>query len=86
MLETSELCTPLHSAVLGMSFGVSVGIRTLSMTWITPLLVPTSARVTFASFTITPEPRLKDRICPFTAGAVIQSDSAVDGTFPDTTW
>ena len=30
--ETNELCTPVHSAVLGMSFGVAVGINTLSMT------------------------------------------------------
>ena len=36
-----------------MLFGVDVGVSTLSITWITPLLVVTSAETTLASFTIT---------------------------------
>ena len=51
----------------------------------TPLLVPTSAEVTVASFTITPFPTVKESVCPFTAVAVIHSVTAVDGTSPDTT-
>ncbi len=45
-----------------MSFGVSVGDKTLSITWIIPLLVPTSAKVTFAPLTITPLPTVNDRV------------------------
>ena len=59
---TSELCSPVHCAVRGISLGVSVGINTLSITCISPLLEMTSVIITLASFTITPDsPTVKDR-------------------------
>ena len=69
-----------------MSFGVAVGIRTLSITWITPLLVLTSAKVTLAPFTITPSPTVNDIGFPLTVFADIHSVTAVEGTAPETTW
>jgi len=69
-----------------MSFGVAVGNSTLSITWITPLLVFTSASVTLASFTITPEPTVNDSGLPLTVSADIHSVTAVEGTAPETTW
>ena len=56
------------------------------MTWITPLLVLTSARVTFAPLTITPLPTVKDRDWPLTAVTDKHSVTALDGTSPETTW
>ena len=53
---------------------------------ITPLLVLTSAEVTVASLTITLLPTANDSGCPLRASVVMQSESAVDGTFPATTW
>ena len=57
--ETKDVWLPVHEAVRGMSFGVSVGVSTLSMTWMMPLLVLTSGIVTVASLTITPPSTVK---------------------------
>ncbi len=57
---TSELCTPVHCAVRGISLGVEVGDRTLSITCIIPLLAITSAWITLASLTITPSLTVND--------------------------
>ena len=62
------------------------GIRTLSITWMIPFEAMTSARMTFASFTITPSPTVKVKSSPFTAAATNPSVTAEDGTAPDTTW
>ena len=62
------------------------GISTLSITCITPLLVATSAAVTLASLTMTPDVRSNVRSCPLTVSAVIPSLSALDATSPETTW
>ena len=62
------------------------GISTLSITCITPLLVATSAAVTLAPLTITPDVKSKVRSCPLTVSAVIPSLSALDVTSPATTW
>ena len=75
----------VHCAVLGILFGVDVGVRTLSMTWITPLLVPTSASVTDASLTMTPSPTVKEIGFPLIVVADIHSVTALDGTSPMTT-
>ena len=69
----------------GISFGVSLGVRTLSITWIIPLLAITSACMTFASLTITPESTVKDNGWVFCESADIQSVTADDGTLPATT-
>ena len=58
---TRELWIPVHCAVRGISLGVSDGVRTLSITWMRPLLATTSVKVTFASFTITVEPTVNER-------------------------
>ena len=84
--ETSESWMPVHCAVRGMSFGLSVGVRTLSITWITPLLVFTSAMDTVASFTITPPSTVNASGWPLTAFADMQSVTAEAGTSPLTTW
>ena len=76
----------MHCAVETISLGESVGVRTLSITWITPLLVATSAIVTVASFTITDCPTLNASGCPFAAVALPQFTTAEDGTSEDTTW
>lgn len=55
------------------------------MTWITPFDARTSAKMTFASLTITPSPTEKVKSSPFTAEATIPSVTAEDGTAPDTT-
>ena len=62
------------------------GMRTLSITWMTPLDAGTSASTTFASLTITPSPTVKDRSSPLTAAADMPSVTADDGTAPETTW
>ena len=69
-----------------MSLGASDGVRTVSITWMSPLLVATSAIVTVASLTITESPTVKANVWPFAAVVVIQLLSAVDGTSPNTTW
>ena len=69
-----ELCSPVHCAVLGMSFGVSVGIRTLSMTWIKPFVEMTSVNTTLASLTITPPATVKESGWPLAASAVMHCD------------
>ena len=51
-----------------------------------PFEAGTSARTTFASFTLTPSPTEKDRASPLTAVADIPSVTADDGTAPATTW
>ena len=83
---TNESCMPVHCAVRGMLFGVAVGVSTLSITWMTPLLVLTSARVTVASLTITPSPTVKAIGLPLTVFAVRHSVTADDGTLPAMTW
>ena len=77
---------PVHCAVRGISFGVVVGVKTVSMTWITPLLVATSANVTVAPFTVTVSPAPNESVAPLAAVAVPHSSTAEDGTFPGTTW
>ena len=62
-----------------------MGVSTLSMTWITPLLASTSAPVTVASLTITVVPTVNDSGLLFSASADIQSVTADDGTVPETT-
>ena len=83
---TRESWMPVHCAVRGMSFGESEGVRTLSITWMTPLLVITSGRVTLASFTFTPPATVNASGWPFTAFAVIHSVTFAAGTSPETTW
>ena len=83
---TRESWTPVHCAVLGISRGESVGIRTLSITWIKPLLEITSVRVTFASLTMTESPTENDNCWPFAASASIQSETFIAGTSAETTW
>ena len=51
-----------------------------------PFEAATSARMTFASLTITPSPTVKVKSSPFTAAATMPSVTAEDGTAPDTTW
>ena len=83
---TSELWTPVQAAVLGTSVGVEVGVRTLSITWIIPLLVATSGVTTVASLTITlPTATVNDNGKSLTAVADIQSVRALDATAPGTT-
>ena len=70
-----------------MSFGVSVGLNTLSMTWMIPLLVGTSVAVTLASLTITPlTPTVKESGFPLTAVADRHSVTFSAGTSPAITW
>ena len=69
-----------------MSFGVSVGVSTWSITWMNPLLVPTSAWMTVAPLTMTVEPTVNESGCPFAAVADIQSVTFDAGTSPATTW
>ena len=85
--ETRVSCIPVHCAVRGISFGVSVGLRTLSMTWIIPLLVETSVAVTLASLTITPlTPTVKESGFPLAAVADRHSVTFAAGTSPAITW
>ena len=83
---TNDSCTPVDIATAAISTRSAGGISTLSMTWITPLVVITSARITLASLTITPSPTEKLRSSPLTAAAVIPSVTADDSTLPETTW
>ena len=69
-----------------MSLGVVVGVSTLSMAWMTPLLVFTSAKTTFAPLTMTPSPTVNASGWPLTAVAVMQSVTAEAGTALPTTW
>ena len=70
-----------------MSFGVSVGLNTLSMTWMIPLLVGTSVAVTLASLTITPlTPTEKESGFPLTAVVDKHSVTFAAGTSPAITW
>ena len=55
------------------------------MTWMMPLLVPTSGKVTFAPLTITPPFTVKESGWPLTASAFMHSVTADDGTSPETT-
>ena len=57
---SSEVWTFVHPAVVAMLFGVSVGVSTVSMTWITPLLAIASVAVTTALFTMTVSDTLND--------------------------
>ena len=70
----------------GISFGVGVGVRTLSITWMMPLLVATSAVVTVASFTMTLSPTVNESGFPFTVFALKHSVTAEEGTAPAITW
>ncbi len=83
---TSESWIPVHCAVRGISFGVSVGINTLSITWMTPLLVATSGSVTVAPLTVTVSPTPNESVFPLTAVAVLHSSTAEEGTSLPTTW
>ena len=83
---TSESWIPVHWAVRGMSFGVAVGIKTLSMTWMIPLLVGTSVAVTLAPLTITLSPTVNDNGFPLIVVAERQSVTADAGTSPSRTW
>ena len=76
---------PVHCAVLGRSFGVAVGVSTLSMIWMIPLLVATSVAVTVAPFTLTLSPTVKESGFPFTVLADMQSVTFAAGTSPATT-
>ena len=69
-----------------MLFGVAVGVSTVSITWMIPLLVLTSAEVTVAPFTMTLSPTVNESGCPFTAVAVMHSVTAEAGTALGTTW
>ena len=69
-----------------MSSGVAVGIRTLSMTWMIPLLFGTSVAVTFAPLTVTPSPTANDSGLPLTVVAERQSVTAEAGTSLSRTW
>ena len=69
-----------------MSFGASDRVSTLSITWIIPLLVATSAVITVASLTMTLSPTVKAKGCPLTEFALMQSVTLAAGTSPATTW
>ena len=63
-----------------------VGVSTLSITWMIPLLVGTSVAVTVASLTITPSaPTVKERGFPLTAVADKHSVTLAAGTSPAST-
>ena len=83
---TSESWTPVHWAVRGMSLGVSVGMSTLSMTWMRPFDVMTSAMVTLASLTITPAPTVNESGWSLAAVALMHSVTFAAGTSALTTW
>ena len=51
----------MQPAVVGMFFGVLVGVRTLSITWMIPLLAGTSVAVMVAPLTEAVAPTLKER-------------------------
>ena len=75
----------MHCAVRGRSLGVSVGMSTLSMTWMMPLLVMTSVAVTVAPFTMTVAPTSNERAWPLTVCALMQSVTSAAGTEAATT-
>ena len=83
--ETRVLWSPVDAAVAAISTGPCGGINTLSMTWIMPLLVATSAPVTVASLTFTPLVKSKVKSSPFSAVAVMPLVRAEEGTLPLTT-
>ena len=67
--------------------GSAGGISTLSITWMIPLDAVTSAMMTFASLTMTPESvAVNATSSPLAMVAVIPSVTAEDGTEPAYTW
>jgi hypothetical protein len=62
------------------------GMRTLSMTWMTPLLARTSVLTTFAVPTLTPFEVSTDRLCPCTVFAELSFVTSAAITRPGTTW
>ena len=84
---TRESCAPVDAAVAGMSRTSAGGMRTLSITWITPLLAGTSASVTVASPMLTaPSATVKVASSPFSIVTVSPSVTAEDSTDPEYTW
>ena len=84
---TSAVWIPVLDATLGISTKSAGGIKTVSMTCITPFDAITSALTTFASLTITTSAfTVNDRLSPFKAGATIPSVRSVDRTESETTW
>ena len=72
--------------MVGMSTKSAGGIKTLSITWTTPLDAATSAVTTFASFTLTPSAlTVNVTSSPLSTVAAKPSVNAVDRTLPDTT-
>ena len=78
----------MPAATVGMSLTWSAGgIRTLSMTCITPLLAITSGVVTLASLTITdPFSTVKVTLSPLNISTERPSVTALDSTEPTNTW
>ena len=78
---------PVPVAMVGMSARSAGGIKTLSITWITPFDAGTSAVTTLASLTFTPSAfTVKVSVSELTAVAVIPSVKSEDITLPGTTW
>ena len=82
--------TPVDWAVAGMSMVGSGagGIKTASMTWMTPLLAATSAVVTSALslMVTTPSATAKERDAPLTVAAVMPSVTSAARTELAMTW
>ena len=77
---------PVPVATLGMSTRSAGGIKTLSITWITPLDDSTSAVTTLASLTRTLSAlTVNVRSSLFSAVAVMPSVKSEDITLPETT-
>ena len=77
---------PVPWATVGISAKSAGGIRTLSITWMTPLDAITSADVTVASFTMTdPSDTVNDRSSPLSASADMPSVTSEAVTEPLTT-
>ena len=74
--------------MVGISFMSAGGVRTLSMTWITPLLATTSGDTTVASSIITePSVTVKDALSPFIISTDRPSVTSDDITLaPARTW
>ena len=84
---TSESCTPVPEATVGMSATSPGGISTLSMAWMIPLDAIRSDCVTVASLTITvPLESVKPSESPLYASTVIPSVISSEATAPRTTW
>ena len=74
----------MDAAVVGMSKTSAGGIRTLSITWITPFEAITSGSVTFASPMLTvPSATVNVASSPFSIVTVSPSVTAEDSTDPE---